>query len=264
MDKIKTGDIVNLKIKKKIFKIKGEVLDIYFNNNIQYITIYSFFKRKPETFILNENSELIEINKNSLNIDDQNSPVIYELTDEEKKHDNKFLFKAISFLTLIIFTFSIFDDIKYPFFIPKFGYETFLKKNYNLKELYLTVRKRLDYAYDLGDDYWQTPEDAWKNKKGDCEEFASIIADYLTMHKINNYLVGMNTRDNKGHAVVFSVINNVFYIIDPTRAIELDGVAKLNKIKSLDDAVRLYTRDRAFIYSVPKFNGDKNITDKVN
>lgn len=263
MNQINIKDIVNLKIKKNFFKIHGEVLDIAIIDNIRYITIYSFYTRKPEKFIINENMELIKINKKSF-INDTDSDInFYKYSNKETKQSKKFFFKIIAFITLSIFIYSIFNNIKYPFFIPKITYSTFLNNNYNLKKLYLTVRKRLDYVYDF-DDYWQTPDYAWKNKKGDCEEFASIISDYLNKHQINNYLVGMNTKDNKGHAVVFAAIDNIYYIIDPTRAIEIDGVARLDKIKTLKDAVRIYTDEQAYIYSIPKFNGDKNIIDRVN
>jgi len=260
IENLRIGDYVSFSKKGSFFKVTGEVVDFYLLNNRFYITIFSYYKREKNRFILNENLELVEPKKRNKNED---RIMVFKDSDENKSAPlfiKRFFIKSISLLMIVSFFFLYYPHTLFFLFSPKMSYNEFLSKNYSLNELYHVVTSRLVYQSDLAGDYWDTPEYAWEKQSGDCEEFASICADYLTHHNIENFLVGLQTKDPKvGHAVVFVELNNVYYIIDPTNALEGTGVKKIENCTSLRDAVSRYSSLPSEVYKVPSFENDKKV-----
>lgn len=264
LNKFKKGEIVSLKIKSKKIKIKGEIRQLFIENNKIYITLYLLFNRKEQTFILNKDLELIDIKKEHKI---KNTVSLIELSKNDeikpKRKIIKLLKKAIAALILISLILTINPLIRIPSISTSFSYEEFLKKEYSIYSLFQTVVTRIKYRYDVGEQ-WVTPENAWDNRYGDCEEFAGIISDYFHFRGIENYLVGINFKNSRqGHAVVFVRINNKLYIMDPTFALEPLGIREFKKAKDLNDAVRQYTKLPAYLYKVPVQDGQKQMIKRI-
>ena len=259
---IKIGDVVSLPEKNSLIKISGEVQDLFFYNDRCYIKIYSFFHRKPILYLLNGKGELVNVSRKKsgkrnsgaddiikYDLDRPGNPIIPGISPA----------RIISILLIFLFLFAYF-----PFnrFFSNDSYRNFLAKNYSFNELFYAVHSRINYRSDF-DEYWHTPLTAWNDKNGDCEEMASIVSDYLNHQGIENYLAGLDMKGGPGHAVVFVRYANDFYIIDPTRALERSGVRKLDKAKTLTEAIRYYTTAPVNIYRIPSYDGQKEIVDTV-
>ncbi|OHD12876.1 MAG: hypothetical protein A2Y34_13105 [Spirochaetes bacterium GWC1_27_15] len=261
------GDIISFNVENSFFKSKGEIIRIFYIKDKTYIKIYSFFHRKNiylkilpdgEFFILKKR------NKKKLDIK-KNEAVLYQLNDHYNPRKNlmNFIYKIILFLTILSLIIPHGLDFKNPFVSVEFHYKDFLNKNYNIYQLYEVITTRISYRYDMGE-YWKTPEEAWSYKHGDCEEFSVICSDYLNYHKIENYIVGLNLKGSLiGHAAVFVKIKDVFYIIDLTKALEHQGIKKLQKAKTLKDAIKEYSTLPVNIFQVPKFSNDKIVIDTI-
>jgi len=256
------GDIVTFKKKKSFFNITGEIKGIVILNGKTYLKIYSFYNRKEEIYILTKHSELILIKK-------MVEPLDYEKRNEV--NDNKFSYEILNKFAVKIFAVLIIISLVIPYtpkfvtnlFVPRLSYTDFISKNISIYEVYKIITDRMAYRYDR-DEFWETPKTAWVKKFGDCEEFASICSDYLTKHKIENYLVGLNIKNsNIGHAVVFAKINNFYYMLDLTRAVELDGIKRLDKTKDLREAVLKYSTLPVTIYKIPDKDGKKEVLSYI-
>jgi hypothetical protein len=234
---------------------------LYYHNDRLYLKIYSFFRRKEILYILTNKHELEKPHK--IRRRKINDNIIYDFTKEDKDTGYKIwniIFKITAALLIVLFLFSYFPVTH---FLASYSYKEFLSKKYSFEELFYAVSSRIDYQSDF-DDLWNTPLYAWNKKKGDCEEMASIISDYLHNAKIENYLAGLNIKNSRmGHAVVFAKINNNFYIIDPTRAIESSGTAKINKAETLKEAILKYSSLPVYIYKVPSFEGEKSVAEII-
>lgn len=264
---LEIGSIVSFPQTGFRLPVKGEVRDYYFEGHLFYIIIYCFFTRKDRLFILTRDLRLVTPSLYFTKKD--NSPVIYEYegADHEpikERKAAKITKKIIIVIILITFVLSIIPDLKIPNAINSLSYDDFLNQDLSLNELYIAITGRLRYRYDLQDE-WMTPHYAWKNKYGDCEEFASIFSEYLSKHNIENYLTGLDSRNYPGgHAVVFAVVDGIYHMIDPTGAIEPAGIKALPKVTSLQEAVRKYNRTPAAIYKVPAQNGEKQVLRYVS
>lgn len=261
---IKIGDIVSFKRKGTGVKLKGEVRDCFFKDNEFYLIIYSFFERKEITFILNKKFELITPVK-FLTKKNKTSVIFYDLSKvgTGKNKFSRIILKTISVLILITLIFTINPNLKISLVSTSFSYEEFLSKELSLNKLFLIITTRLRYKYDVGEQ-WMTPNFAWNNRYGDCEEYASIFSDYFTHHNIENYIIGLNLKNNyKGHAVVIAKIDKSFYIIDPTFAVESAGIRKLKKITTLRGVISQYSTLPVAAYKVPSFNGEKKVISYI-
>jgi hypothetical protein len=264
VENIKIGDHVTFSRKDSFLKENGEVVDFHFLNERFFIKIYSFYKRKIISYILTENLELAPIRKKRKK---KYEPANLYDSDEEQKAPlfiKRLLIKTVSVILIVSFILLYYPHTFFLLFSPSLKYEKFLENDYSLGELFHVVTSRMIYQSDIAGDYWDTPEYAWNKQSGDCEEFASICADYLTHHKIENYLVGLQTRDpNIGHAVVFVKLKDDFYIIDPTEALEGSGVRKIDNCKNLHDAVKQYSILPCEVYKVPTYENEKKIISYI-
>lgn len=226
------------------------------------LIIYSFFYRKDMGFILTRDLKLAK--PDFAEKKEYKEPVMYaELLDSDEPYrPNKradLFKKAIVWILLIAFLLTSIPGIKIPNSLNTLTYDEFMKEDLSLEELFITITGRLRYRYDIQDE-WTTPRYAWENKFGDCEEFASLICEYLNTRNVENYLVGLRARHyDSGHAVVFIKTNEGFFIIDPTGAVESAGIKRLKGITTLKDAVRIYDYEPSPVYKVPERNGEKEV-----
>jgi hypothetical protein len=258
LKKIKVGDTRLFKKEGALFRTRGEIREIFIHEELCYIRLYLFFWRKEELFILNGRARLVKADE--LHERDINYPVYYKDIHEgtaEPKHFWETIKRVMGALILITFILTINPNIKIPTESSQLSYDEFLKKNYNIYELYNAVTSRIKYRYDVGEN-WYTPKYAWDQRSGDCEEFANIIADHLTRHGIESYVVGLQFKYMpSGHAVVIAKIKDSYYFIDPTFASEPLGIKEYKNAKTLAEVTRKYSSSPASIYKIPSINGEK-------
>jgi hypothetical protein len=153
----------------------------------------------------------------------------------------------------------------YAFFATAYSYEEFLNNDFSLAELVTAVNLRVHYRSEPVDT-WYTPAAAWEMRAGDCEEKATLCAAYLVQHHVACYLAGLNVpKNNTAHAVVFIKADKLFYIMDPTGALEPEKFKALpNFIASLRQAVLHYAPLPALIYKIPAFNGEKKVIEALD
>jgi len=83
----------------------------------------------------------------------------------------------------------------------------------------------IKYAYDTieyGGEYWQTPEETEKKRKGDCEDKSIYLYHLLKKEGIKSqvifgYIRKSDIEDGMGHAWIEYKEKNTTYILDPTR-----------------------------------------------
>ncbi len=267
-EKLNIGDIVSFKSKNFSFiNIKGEVKDFYFKKNRFFLKVYSYYKREEITFILSKDLKLIDTSKlkkrKKTNLESSYYYYNYSKSGPIEKNNRNLSFKAFALIIAVIFLLTTIPDFKLSFVSTSYEYNEFLKKKLSIYKLYSIVTKRINYMPDINDE-WMSPQFAWDNRFGDCEEYANIISDYLNHHTIENYVTGLNLKNkSEGHAVIFVKKDNIFYILDPTRAVEEMGIKKLNNINALKDAIRLYSSLPVSIYKVPSKNYEKEIIETI-
>lgn len=63
-------------------------------------------------------------------------------------------------------------------------------------------------------DYWQAPEEFWKSKSGDCEDFALFAQRWLLLQKQESYLVSLYGPDTYAHTFVIFKENGHHNVIN--------------------------------------------------
>jgi hypothetical protein len=260
----KIGDIVTFNQKNSLMHITGEITDYFFVKNKIYLKIYSFFKRKEEYYILINDNEVVLSRK--YNRRNNHDAIVYKSLFYKKILNNDIknsIYKILAILIVLSFLIPFYPAVSKFLFQPKISYEEFVNYDLSIYDLYKIITNRIYYKYDTGE-FWETPKTAWNKSYGDCEEFASICSDYLTKHKIENYLIGLNIKNsNTGHAVVFAKIKNIYYMIDLTMAVEKQGIKRLDKIPSLKEAISIYSTLPVIVYKIPAFDGDKKQIETI-
>ncbi|KUJ83742.1 hypothetical protein AWR36_007910 [Microbulbifer flavimaris] len=83
-----------------------------------------------------------------------------------------------------------------------------------------TLATRKEYQYDHLQyaglaDIWQTSRQAFFQKRGDCEDHAILLADWLINLGVDAR-VAMGTLKGEGHAWVVAIVNNREYLLEAT------------------------------------------------
>lgn len=83
-----------------------------------------------------------------------------------------------------------------------------------------TISQRLKYAYDKdlfggSREIWQTSKEAYSRLRGDCEDHAFVLADWLIQMGYDAR-VAIGTYKNSGHAWVVLFYNNQEFLIETT------------------------------------------------
>ncbi|WP_240914041.1 transglutaminase-like domain-containing protein [Microbulbifer harenosus] len=94
---------------------------------------------------------------------------------------------------------------------------------FETKELWVplyTLAMRKEYQYDHLQyaglaDIWQTSRQAYYQKRGDCEDHAILLADWLINLGVDAR-VALGTHKGEGHAWVVAVVNNTEYLLEAT------------------------------------------------
>ncbi len=74
------------------------------------------------------------------------------------------------------------------------------------------VRERIRYQADKTDE-WQTGEQTWERKTGDCEDFAATVRDLCLARGFNAQIVIFHAQDrNSAHAVAFGEWNGITWM----------------------------------------------------
>ena len=138
--------------------------------------------------------------------DHHDGPVYYWLSE---KHDN------------LVYTMSArgIDDRQHLAHAYLEGYEPFITDNFMIPLYALAQRKRyqLDSINYFGkDDVWQTSRQAFYYPRGDCEDHAIILADWLTMMGEDARVV-IGEWKNGGHAWVILFRDGNEYLLEATR-----------------------------------------------
>jgi len=270
LSNIKIGDIKTFKLRNSPITIKGEITKIFVRHERIYIKLYSFFLRKELFYRLSKDMELFNLRKK---ISGKKIKVYPDETfygDENTKAPNpyfekivKIFIKIISVILIVSILLLTFPKIIIPIYRVNMTFSSFLSTPYSIEELYSVVTNKINYRYDMSEN-WVTPESAWNKKYGDCEEFAAIISKYLTTQGIENYLIGMSIKNrNQGHAMVFAKHKGTYYVIDPTKAVEKYGVKALIFQRNLKECVNLYTTYPANIFKIPTYDSEKKILGTI-
>lgn len=129
------------------------------------------------------------------------------------------------------------------------SYDAFLSREMDLTRLTQVVTYRLDYRRDVLE-YWSDPRDAWDAKAGDCEEYALVVAAYLSRHGIEHQVLGLTLRETlEGHAVVLVRTPAGYALIDPPGTAVRRGVAFFPAGEEPAEFLRRYSHLPVSVYS---------------
>jgi len=105
--------------------------------------------------------------------------------------------------------------------------------NHNLVNWSLrNVKYKTDQELYGNEDYHVLPEEFWKNKAGDCEDYAIFSNDILKSHKYNSKMYVHELTNNTWHAITIATLNNkTYYIFDLGNLIDMEGDTFENIIK---------------------------------
>lgn len=98
------------------------------------------------------------------------------------------------------------------------GFQPFATKELWIPLYTLAIRKEYQYdhlQYAGLADIWQTSRQAYYQKRGDCEDHAILLADWLINLGIDAR-VALGTHKGEGHAWVVAVVNNTEYLLEAT------------------------------------------------
>lgn len=83
-------------------------------------------------------------------------------------------------------------------------------------------------------DYWQSPEELWKRKKGDCEDFALFAQYALAHHGMEAYVISAYGMNGYAHTFVIFKEGGVYHVINEDRLYHYGA-------KSIEEAIsRVY------------------------
>lgn len=82
-----------------------------------------------------------------------------------------------------------------------------------------------------GTDYWQSPEEFWKRRRGDCEDFALFVQYILRKHGVKGDVVSIYGANGYAHTVFIFQKEGRYDVINEDRFYPY-------KAKSLEEAVR--------------------------
>lgn len=72
-------------------------------------------------------------------------------------------------------------------------------------------------------DYWQTPEEFWNRKKGDCEDYA-LFANYVFARlQMESYVISIYGPDGYGHTIVIYKEGGRFQVMNEDRIYRYDA-----------------------------------------
>ncbi len=104
----------------------------------------------------------------------------------------------------------------------------------------------IKYEKEIEGDYWQTPEETEKIKKGDCEDMALYLSYLLDKEQISHkltvgYFGGDNRSVNKNdlHCWVYVKMDNEWNILDPTVKTIIPNNSTGIRYESLGDSHRI-------------------------
>lgn len=261
IEKISFDEPVSLRNRKTGLYVSGYVREYFFSDindgeELFYISIYCFNTRTERLFILDKE---LYLNPADLSLNETEEADINMNDDAPESAPGQLFRPAFIRIVLFITVVSIITGgVDFSSFTPSvnISYDSFLKKNYSFESLAGVVYNRLKYTSDYTD-LWHTPEFAWNNRFGDCEEYAGIITEYLNRHGIAAWIIAVNLKRGSAHAMTIAYHNDHYYIIDPLRSAERSRVRKFNKNMKLSDIISLYSFEKPSFYRIPELNGDK-------
>lgn len=98
------------------------------------------------------------------------------------------------------------------------GFQPFATKELWIPLYTLAIRKEYQYdhlQYAGLADIWQTSRQAYYQKRGDCEDHAILLADWLINLGVDAR-VALGTHKGEGHAWVVAIVNNTEYLLEAT------------------------------------------------
>lgn len=114
--------------------------------------------------------------------------------------------RKVTLFFLIIWIFFLFFNNRISLNIKDLNLPEEIK---DLDSYSIWLVKNIDYKSEIGD-YWQSPEQTFKNKTGDCEDIAILNHQILKQLGIKSKLYYLN----QGHIVSIVENNNKFILID--------------------------------------------------
>lgn len=81
----------------------------------------------------------------------------------------------------------------------------FLKKNFQFED---------DTALFGSEDYWQSPQEFWQRKTGDCEDYALLVQYVLQRLGVEVYVVSFYGQDNYAHTVAVYKTGNGYNVLN--------------------------------------------------
>ncbi|MDP3920528.1 MAG: transglutaminase-like domain-containing protein [Candidatus Omnitrophota bacterium] len=85
-------------------------------------------------------------------------------------------------------------------------------------------------------DYWQSPEEFWERRAGDCEDYALFAKQALANIGIEAYVVSFYAGNGYGHTIALYKENGLFNIIDEARLREASA-------KTIEEAISIVNAD---------------------
>ena len=106
------------------------------------------------------------------------------------------------------------------------------------KALALFMHRSFKFAMDAQlfgtNDYWQSPEEFWERKAGDCEDYALFAKHALAIIGIEAYVVSFYAKNGYGHTIVLYKENGLFNVIDEARLREVQAATIEEAISRLN------------------------------
>lgn len=134
----------------------------------------------------------------------------------------------IYLFTLLVCSCTIEPIVAPDFNIPITGVKTTL-------EAVQWTATNVTYQYDILRDYWKTPEETYRDRTGDCEDF-SLMAMYLIRKEVGldpHLVIGWKTSQTVGPCHAWLVCNGIDY--DP-----IYGVARTWMRDNFGDIIEEY------------------------
>ncbi len=84
---------------------------------------------------------------------------------------------------------------------------------HTIEDYALWLEKNMTYQADRGKDQWLTPQEFLKIKRGDCEDFAFLNAQVLSVFGFSPHIITLSSAQN-AHAICAFEHNGKFYWFD--------------------------------------------------
>ena len=116
-------------------------------------------------------------------------------------------------IRVFLLTVAVFVSMAFSAYAASFDDLRYLRVNSPF-DISRIVRERVSYRSDRGaHDSWKAPEVTWRERGGDCEDFALLVHHVSRMHGIDSEIVIAEGEGRRpGHAVVMGIWQSRYWV----------------------------------------------------